>query len=371
MTSPLAVCLSPIAWGGLWTSRHEICSELARRGWDVLFVDPPENMVRKAFASRRPAPEKPAGTIRVVASPPYAPYGVVTTAPWLGSRVLSFNASRYANSVTAHLDRTFPDRPVDLLINSFMPVLGYQVQSRIRPRVTVYHRADELRQFSDKPPLAELEGSVASEADVVTCVTERVREGIAAVRPDAVVVPNGVDTDPYHAGLAPDPKVAALPRPVSVIVGVFDRRVDPALLEAAASVSTLVMVGRVDGIEPPAGSICMGHVDQTAIPPILVAADAGVVCYVPNLPGDALKIYQYLAAGLPVVTSHDPRLPSVRDQVTIASDPASFALAVKRVIAERTPEGDVGRRAVAEMHTWSRRVDRILELAGFNEKRTT
>lgn len=369
MTSPLAVCLSPLAWGGLWTSRHEICSELARRGWDVLFVDPPENMVRRAFATRRTT-TKTSGSIRVVTPPPYAPYGVVTTVPWVGSRVLSLNARRYARSVSRQLGRTFPGRPVDLLINSFMPVIGYEVQSRIGPRVTVYHRADELRQFSDEAPLADLERRVASEADVVTCVTERVREGIAGVRPDAVVVPNGVDTDPYHRDLAPDPEVAALPRPVSVIIGVFDRRVDPALLEAAASVSTLVMVGRVDGIDPPAGAICMGHVDQTAIPPILVAADVGVVCYVPNLPGDALKIYQYLAAGLPVVTSHDPMLPSVRDEVAIATDPASFALAVKQAVAERTTEGDVSRRAVAEKHTWSRRVDQILELAGFTEKRS-
>lgn len=367
MGAPTAVCLSPIPWKGLWTSRHELCSELARRGWEVVFVDPPVNAARTfrfPTLAEGPLPEG----LKVVAPPHYLPYGVLGR---FGGRVVAFNAERYAGFLGRKLREAFPGRGVDLLLNSFMPVHGYKVQARVAPRVSVYHRSDELRQFPGwKPTYSVLEARVAADADLVMCVSERVREGIRDVRPDAVVIPNGVDTQPFHQQSAPDPELARLSRPISVMVGVFDRRVDPALLDAAASVSNLVLVGRVEGTRVPAGAHFLGPVPHERIPAILAVADVGLVCYRPGWAGDVLKIYEYLAAGLPVVSSHRPETASVRGEVVVASEPASFADAVRKAVAERTTEGDTVRRAVAEANSWSHRVDRLLELSGYSEKRS-
>ena len=77
------ICLSPIPWSGLWTSRHEMATELARRGADVVFVDPPVNAVRRPVAARRDRPRvrQPRPGIRVVTPPPYLPYGVLRSRP--------------------------------------------------------------------------------------------------------------------------------------------------------------------------------------------------------------------------------------------------------------------------------------------------
>lgn len=367
MGAPAAVCLSPIRWNGLWTSRHELCSELARRGWEVVFVDPPANIARTGHLPVPAGGPLPEG-LKVLSPPPYLPYGVLGR---FGHRVVAFNAERYAAFLGRKLHETLPGRSVDLLLNSFMPVHGYKVQARIAPRVSVYHRSDELRQFPGwKPTYSTLEALVASEADLVMCVSERVREGIRDVRPDAVVIPNGVDTEPFDTQPTPDPELAGLSRPISVMVGVFDRRVDPALLDAAGSVSNLVLVGRMEGTRVPAGAHLLGPVPHGRIPAILAAADVGLVCYRPGWAGDVLKIYEYLAAGLPVVSSHRPETGSVRGEVVVASEPESFADAVRQAVAERTAEGDIVRRAVAEANSWSQRVDRLLELSGYSEKRS-
>lgn len=365
MAAPLAVCLSPIAWGGLWTSRHEICSELSRRAWDVLFVDPPLNAVRRLLRISSPAPAPAAPGVRVVAAPPYLPYGALGTAPSLAARVVERNARRYGRFVSEMVGTYYPATSVDLLLNSFMPVLGYRVQERINPRVTLYHRSDELEQFPGwRPAYRVLEERVASAADVVVCVSEDVRRGISRTRPDAVVIPNGVDTRPFGQPLPLDHRLSGLAGPISVMVGVFDRRIDQTLLRAAASCSSLVMVGRLEGVGVPAGATWLGHVDHSEIPGILATCDVGIVCYKPGWAGDVLKIYEYLAAGLPVVTSHVPDTPGVRDVVIVGRDADQFAELIGTAAAARTPEGDAHRRAVAAQNSWARRVDDLLRLAG-------
>lgn len=373
MPAPLAVCLSPIAWGGLWTSRHEICSELGARGWEVLFVDPPSNAARRVPGARSAAAcaggrNRPG--IRAVVPPPYLPFGVLGASPRLAGRVIERNARNYARFVAGSAEEAYPGRRVDLLINSFMPVLGHRTQRRLGPQVSLYHRSDELDQFPGwRPAYGVLEEQVAAAADVVACVSERVRQGISHIRPDASVIPNGVDTRRFRDGVAVDQRLAGLDRPIAVMVGVFDRRVDQSLLEAAASCSTLVMVGRREGVGVPAGATWLGHVDHSEIPGLLAACDVGVVCYKPGWAGDVLKIYEYLAAGLPVITSHAPARPDVRGAVAVAQDGDRFAELIRSEAATRSPDGDACRRSVAEGNSWSRRVDDLLGLAGLSVER--
>jgi glycosyltransferase involved in cell wall biosynthesis len=345
----------------LWTSRHEICSELSRRGWDVLFVDPPANMARRPPAAT-PGPVAPG--IRVVTPPPYVPFGILGRVPAVARPVIERNARAYADFVVRTV-REHHDGPVDLLFNSFMPVHGCRTQARLSPQVTIYHRSDEMEQFPGwRPAYRAIEEGVAAAADLVVCVSDTVRDGIAGIRPDAVVVPNGVDVHRFGDGVGPDARLSRLGRPVSVMVGVFDRRVDQTLLDAAASCSQLVMVGRRDGIQVPAGATWLGHVDHSEIPGILAAADVGVVAYRPGWAGDVLKVYEYLAAGLPIVTSHAPDGPGIAAAVSVTVDAGSFAAAITTAAAQRTADTDAARRALAEANSWPRRVDRILSGAG-------
>lgn len=372
MPAPLAVCLSPIAWGGLWTSRHEICTELGRRGWDVLFVDPPVNAAWRFFRDRPAGGGPQVPGVRVVVPPPYLPFGVLGRAPRVANVVIERNARNYARFVADTVAELHPGRRVDLLFNSFMPVLGYRTQQRLDPTVSLYHRSDELEQFPGwRPAYRVMEEHVAQAADAVACVSDRVRRGISQARPDAAVIPNGVDTARFSGAESADRRLSGLDRPIAVMVGVFDRRVDQSLLEAAASSSSLVMVGRLEGIEVPAGATWLGHVDHSEIPGILAASDVGIVCYKPGWAGDVLKIYEYLAAGLPVVTSHAPGDPEIRGAVTVEQDAGRFGGLIQAEAAGRTPETDAARRSVAEEHSWGRRVDALLDLAGVADKRVT
>lgn len=360
MASPLAVILSPIPWSGLWTSRHAIGCELAGRGWRVLFVEPPANLLRRPSPPLE-APAAPPG-LTVAPTRGYLPYGFLGGAPRAARAVVEANARRYARDVAAAVHGT-----PELLVNSFMPVLGYRVAEHLRPAVHVYHRADELRRYpSWRPAYSELEARVATQADHVVCVTEAVLAGIAAVRPDAAVIPNGVHSGPFAAA-TPDPSLEGLARPVVLLVGSVDHRADAGVLAAAGRAGTLVVAGPADPALLPPGAVHLGQVPHRRLPGLMAAADVGVVCYSPGWPGDVLKIYEYLAAGLPVVSTAFAGLgAAVRPEIHVVSAPEAMTAAIRRAAGERQPSATARRRAAAARHDWSHRVDQLLGIAGLD-----
>jgi glycosyltransferase involved in cell wall biosynthesis len=352
------VCVSSIPWSGAWTSRHALSAAWARSGLPVLFVDPPPNALRRERSVGGPAVDG----VDVVVPGPRPPYGVLARSPRLAAAVIDLAARRLARFVAGAVAAR-PSRRV-VLFNSVMPVLGYRVADAIRPHVSIYHRADELRYFPTATPLyVELERRVARGADLVVCVSEAVRAGISDVRPDAVVVPNGVDAAPFD-GAAPDPRLAGLARPIVGLVGRIDERTDTSYLDAAAAgAGTLVLVGEVVGVTVPPGAVALGWCDRSRLPGLLAAMDVAIVCHRGDYPGDALKVYEYLAAGLPVVSTDFPGLASVRDSVRVVATPSGMTEAVREEAATRTPSGDAARRAVARSNSWDARADRLLSLA--------
>lgn len=362
------VCLSPIPWCGLWTSRHELSAELARRGVPVIFVDPPANALQRQPAPTSPARPLPAG-LTVVEPPPRLPYGALGRWPRLAHRAIHLNATRYAEFVASHT----PRRDDAVVFNSFMPVAGSRVNEVARPAAYVYHRSDELRGFPGyRPAYLALERRVAMDADVVLCVSEAVRAGISDVRGDAVVLRNAVDSTRFAAP-GRHALLAALPRPLAVLVGVIDDRFDPVLISAAASRATLAIAGPVrDPRMLPDGCIQLGSVPPEEIPSILAAADVAIAPY-REFPGDPLKIYEYLAAGLPVVASRTSGLAGspIASALTVASDPSQFAEAVERAASSRTIDDDEGRRALARSASWANRVDTLIGLVADALARTS
>ena len=153
---------------------------------------------------------------------------------------------------------------------------------------------------------------------------------------------------------APGAERADLRRTVAACrgyAGTLQQRVD---VELAAAVATLLpdasfaLMGPVrPGFGLPPGSPPNMHllppVAHSDMPGVLAAAD---LCMVPHrsdgiVPSmDSLKVYEYLAAGRPVVSTTPPPLPKLVSFVTVADTAESFAAAVRAGIAG----DDEGRR---------------------------
>ena len=118
-----------------------------------------------------------------------------------------------------------------------------------------------------------------------------------------------------------------------------------------------------------------GAVAPADMPGQLAGSAIGVAPY-PDLGGEQqqyfspLKVYEYLAAGLPVVASAVGQLPQILSELgTLVppSDPAALAAAIDILAADPVLRGKLGwrgRMQAEEKHSWAGAVDRILGLAG-------
>ena len=71
-----------------------------------------------------------------------------------------------------------------------------------------------------------------------------------------------------------------------------------------------------------------------------------------------MKVYEYLAAGLPVVATPLPALAGV-DAITTASDANAMAGALARALDEDSPARRQARSEAARGHSWDARLEQI------------
>ncbi len=217
-------------------------------------------------------------------------------------------------------------------------------------------------------------------ADVVACVSAPVAEWATAHgAPRAMVSPNGVNTDRIRPS-APSPDG---PLRVGFVGTLKPWHGVEVVIDAVASLgerATLTLIG--DGPEGPAlrqraadrgievewaGAVLPEH-----IPALVAGLDVGVAPY-PAGAGyfSPLKVYEYLAAGLPVVASAVGQVPDILDDgVTgLLVEPGSataLADALARLAddpALRLRMGAAARADAVARHDWNRVLARILEAA--------
>lgn len=218
--------------------------------------------------------------------------------------------------------------------------------------------------------LKRVELGLLARADLVSVTSERERQLLGQVLPgvNAVVTPNGVDTEAF----APDPERAETPGRL-ILTGAMDYHPN----EQAAHYFADTIWPRVRaevpdatwylvGLRPPAsfgrlaalpGVTVTGPVNETQ--PYLKAA---AVAIVPLLVGGGtrIKILEALAMGKAVVTTAlgcEGLDVTSGEHLLVANDPGDFADAVIRLLcddARRARLGAAGRALVERKYSWAR-----------------
>ena len=191
-------------------------------------------------------------------------------------------------------------------------------------------------------------------------------------------VPNGADASLFEAGsaLPPPADVAAIPRPRIGYVGSLNRKVNfPLILNIALSEPSWHFVfigpdGNFDDVTHKAMEQCrqLPNVHFLAprpveeLPMCMGALDVAMMCYRKDTWMDfgyPLKLHEYLASGVPVVSTPLQSIGDFHDWIETADDEQSWRTAILRALNGHARSTAEARREVARRNTWDARVATI------------
>jgi len=328
---------------------HHICDELLRRGWQVTLITHPLGIATMLGSPR----EKLARLANVLRSntgteDSYMEYSRLQLfVPVNRPGLAGFGLGRWScvgwPAVARILRQRLRAGGLDLLYmdNAYQPFwLDHVDAARF-----VYRLPDDP--FGHGPLQGPLQRSLEwliRHADATVCPsasTESAARQLGARR--VLPISNGVDLA-HFTGDKPRPEeYASIPGPIAVYLGACDARVDKRLLEAVAlrvPEVTFVVVGDVRGdafSRPmPENLLLLGSRPYDQIADYLVHADIGLLPFDTSddnllVQGtDPLKLYQYLAAGLPVVSTEIPAAQALAGMVALApQEPGGFSVALR------------------------------------------
>lgn len=356
------VWFASVAWDSVRGTDQQLVAALADQA-TIVYVDPPRSVVR---ARRKYPADAGAGlgpVRRLTPLAPPLPYrrGMAR----ITERLHAMQASRILAQVRPDVAVCTCLDPVLGLVPYILSVLvgtdDYVAGAELMHQRVDFVRRAEARQLID--------------ADVVTAVSPELRQRWRNLSGKPVeLLPNGCDV--AHFAQAVPPIDVGLRPPIAVVMGNLSQRIDLSLLESVASDDmSLVLVGPHDPTWEPerfkalvsrSNVRWLGRRPFEQLPGILATADVGLTPYADdpfNRASNPLKTWEYLAAGLPVVTTPLPSSTRLgKGMVSVASGPNAFRLAVRRAVNEDSPDARVRRLAFARQQSWDARADKLLRL---------
>jgi glycosyltransferase involved in cell wall biosynthesis len=347
------VVLSHLRWTFVWQRPQHLISRLAagRRTW---FVEEP---VPGDVTTPRLRTEDHGPVTRVWLEVPPGPGGFDHPA-----------SAGYAAAVEDLLGGRPPD-----LIWLYTP-MALEVASALRPTTLVYDVMDDLASFQGAPVELRLRHRQAlRQADIVFTGGRSLHRGVLAHRPLRThLFPSGVEPEHYAPARAMRPADRA--RPVAGYVGVVDERLDLDLvagLAAALPDWDVDIVGPVVKIDPnslpqAANLHYRGPQPYGRLPEVMAGFDVALMPFALNDATRSIsptKTLEYLAAGLPVVSTRVPDVVADHEGVVaLEDDAAGFARACRsaRRHGGLAPAAEV--EAVLRRQTWDAIAGRMADI---------
>jgi glycosyltransferase involved in cell wall biosynthesis len=330
--SRTAIVAAPNHWTSvLQVGTHHIARALAQSGWDVAYLSDPVSpfhlvSIRRVETRQRIRLYLQGGRRegRVLAYVPgtlMSPRGprIPGTAPlaesWVRRTLPSLERVLVRHGFAAP-DMIWFDSVVFAPLLDLVPGAKSVLRIADRNAGFVRHRLE----------FDAMERSLATRVDAVIYSAAALEPHVRSLDPkQAIHMPNGVDLDRFRERVPEPVEYAAIPKPRAIYVGAmaewFDYELVNRLVETLPTVS-FVLVGPDEiargRLRTAPNLYLVGRVAPPRIPAFLQNADVGLIPFdvvgSPDLINSVhpIKLYEYLASGLPVVAAEWPELAALR-----------------------------------------------------------
>ena len=262
---------------------------------------------------------------------------------------------------------------------------GYVPQAEVliadlEPSLIVYHCVDDLaaQKGIHAGSFRAAEERFLSQTDLVLASAPALAQRLRLIADRVIDAPNVADVDFFATAIDDGPiddALALLPSPRIVFTGaIVATKLDVAWLVALAQCRpdwSFALFGPI-GLGDPRTDVSrlrdvpnihlLGPRPYYELPHVLRGADAALIPYALNALTASvfpMKVYEYLAAGLPIVSTPLPALHDVRGVSTVYSVPEA-ASELERLMREDTIASRRARSRLADGHSWT---DRLAQIA--------
>lgn len=269
-------------------------------------------------------------------------------------------------------------RPINWVFNPTAAV----VAGALGEDLVVYYCVDEFTAFTGiAAQLIELEGQLIRKADLVVVSSEKLLKTKSDRNPNTVLVRHGVVFDHFKKALAPETVVPAdiakLPKPVIGYFGLMaEDWIDIDLMIHVAkhfSKGSMVLLGKVttdiSRLTALPNVHVLGRKPFEDLPAYSKGFDVAINPFPINevtLNANPLKVREYLAAGLPVVSTRIPEV-EVLGHARIADTKEGFAKEIEAALEDAGPRAS--RSETMRSESWEAKLDEVRRAVALTRKR--
>ncbi|WP_211307832.1 glycosyltransferase [Geodermatophilus normandii] len=267
--------------------------------------------------------------------------------------------------------------PPDPVVVCTIPT-AWDVVRPMSRRALLYNRSDRHSDFpeSDRSTIAALEEALLRYSDSVLYVSRALMSEEAALTGGrACFLDHGVDLQHFAPSAGPEPAdLAPITHPrIGFFGGLDSFLVDFDLLERVAlevPEAHLVLVGdadrSTDQLTRHPNVHRLGRRPYEQIPRYGAGFDVALMPWLDNewiARCNPIKMKEYLALGLPVVSTDFPEVRRYVDTVAVAAGPDDFVDLVRRALKDGGPADPARRRAAVQSDSWDARAADLITAA--------
>jgi glycosyltransferase involved in cell wall biosynthesis len=360
-------------WGLHPTSAQHIIRRLAQQ-YRMLYVN--------ASGLRRPTltwydVRRVASRLRALVQPRAAQGNVSFQSPFVVpfndvGAVRRWNRKHLVRTMRRELEARHLDSPVLFAVT---PV-GAEVVGSLDESLIVYYITDEYAELPNvcRSYVRDLEAVLLDQADVIFVTSRTLQLAKQGRKTQPILLPHGVDFEHFSAAVGPatpiPAELAGLPRPILGFYGLLAPWIDRSILEQLASGfshGSVVLIG-------PAWAGCplpraanihwLGPRSYGELPSYAAHFDVALIPFVNNslvASVNPLKFLEYLALGLPVVSTPLPDLERFDGLFYRAENAEEFIQQARLALQQDCEQRRQERRMAASRESWQSRVDTVVQ----------
>ena len=302
-----------------------------------------------------------------VYSPIAVPFFSSAAARWINRKALQWGVRRVCRRLGFQSPITW----------TFVPASG-EVAGSLGEEALVYHCVDEFSEFTgtEKTAILEMERHLMEKSDCVIVSSDRLLATKRSHNPNTFLVTHGVDV--AHFRKACDPKLpvpadmSRLEKPVIGFFGLIADWVDLELIRYMAVSRpkwNFVLIGKVTTdvqlFEGVANVHLLGQKTYNELPAYAKAFDVAILPFVINeltIAANPLKLREYMAAGLPVVSSAIPEAEKLSKVLRIGRDKADFLNQIQKILDSGRTGPQMSISKEMDVESWDGKVEELSQI---------